>query len=154
MLDKTRNPFLTNTFIVPYRKIVTKILAGQVENAFDVETTKFIRVYTSKEMREFLFQELSMYGRDMLTAVQHFTHSDNQYVVLTYEKMCELYGPKYKLVKRRYEDTLRELVGMSIIDCKDRKANQYWYNPDYFCQMSRIRMHPTHAVMVDTVYRT
>lgn len=151
-LNKTINPFV-NGLTVPYKEFVTKLApaeAGVQAFGFKVETTQHFRVYTSKARREFLFRELSVHARDLLSALQHFCNPDYKYVILTLKKMQDLCN--VPLSKRRFDDTIRELVRKSIIDYKDKTAGEFWYNPAYFAAGNRLEMFPECAVKVSSQY--
>lgn len=155
-MQKAVNPFI-NSLIVPYIQYVTEIksftpIAGE-RYGYELETSEYVRVYTHKEIREFVFRKLSMYARDMLSACQYFVNPKYEYVIINYDKMQELYGPDYKLVRRRFDDTIRELIKMSILDVKDKAKSQYWYNPGYFCAGNRLKMYDQckYKVMVKDV---
>lgn len=136
-MNKKHNPF-TDNLVIHYRTL-------QVEGAeIMVETAQHFRVYTNSAIRFILFKELSIYARDYLSAIQHFTHPKYKYVIITYEKMCKLYGKHVS--PKRYETTIRELIKMSIIDCLDKSNGKYWYNPLYFSPGSRIRLFPDNLV--------
>ena len=151
-LDKKRNPF-TNDLQVPYIEMVLKLSefksGNEQKTLYKVEQTPRFEVYTSVKMREYLFQNLSMYARDLLTAIQHSTNNKYPYVILSYEKMQTLYG-KSIFGKRRYEDTVRELIKESIIEYKDKKKGQFWFNPIYFSPSNRLKLYPECAVKVGT----
>jgi len=147
------NPFI-NTLYVPYKEIITSAKDGAIESSYKIEAESYSRIYTSKARRDYIFNSLSMYARDMLMAMLYVTNYDYQYVILTYDKFKELYAatdPNYG--KRRYEDTIRELHKFSIIDCKDKERNQYWFNPVYFISGNRLNMFPECAVRVSTEYK-
>lgn len=151
-MQKYINPFI-RTLRVPYIQYVTDIkhfvATGEEKYGFEVEQEAHVRLYTNKQHRQFVFG-LSMYARDMILAVQYFLNYEYEYVILTYTKMQELYGPDYKLVRRRYDDTLRELIKMAILDVKDRSKGEYWYNPEYFCPGNRLKMFEQCSIKVKT----
>jgi len=151
-LNKLINPFINN-LRVPYIEIIKKIpdTYGGEPEAYKVEAESYFRVYSSKHIRVFLYKELNMWARDMFTAIQYFTNSDYKYVIISYEKIVELYGEDYG--KRRYDDTIRELIRFSIIDIKDRAENEYWYNPAYFSPTTRITLFEECLYKVKTVYK-
>jgi hypothetical protein len=151
-IGKSRNPFI-NSLHVPYTEVIKtfKIIDGkeQIDN-FEYENEPHHKVYNSKSKREFIYSTLSMYARDMLTAIQYFTTPNKQYVILSYEKMQELlqsnmYG------KRRYEDTVRELIRENIIDYKDKENNQFWYNPIYYSPSNRLKLFEECKVKTQTI---
>ena len=149
--DRVNNPFL-NSLIVPYIEVIKSIkyVEGQpIKDSYEIESTKHIRVYTSPRTRDLLFNDLSMYARDMFLAIQYTLNEDYYYIIMSYEKMQEVYKvsePKYG--KRRYEATIRELHKYGIIDCKDRVRNQWWYNPVYLAPKSRLIMFPEYKFKI------
>jgi hypothetical protein len=154
MQNKHINPFINN-LVVPYIEYVTKIdihdeTMEQKKFGFEVESQQHFRVYTNKTMREFLFRKLTIYARDLLSAIQHFTHPDYKYVILNQQKVEELYG--HTISRRRYEDTVRELIRFAIIDCKDKSKDQYWYNPHYFSPNNRLTLFEECKLKVKTEY--
>lgn len=151
-INKDRNPFV-NGLVVPYKEFITKYKptdTGTHSFGYKVETDRHFRVYTSKARREFLFRELSIYARDMLSAMQHFCNPDYKYILFTYEKMQDLCTTP--LSKRRFNDTVRELVRNAIIDYKDKPNGEFWYNPTFFAPGNRIEMYPECAIKVDSEY--
>jgi hypothetical protein len=152
-MQKSVNPFI-NKLVVPYIQYITDIhkvtLLSDDKYGYEVESEHFTRVYVSKEKRQFIFTQLSMYARDMLMAMQYFTHPSHETVILTHEKMQDLYGTAYS--KRRFDDTIRELVKMAIIDYKDRKKGEFWYDPQFFASGNRLAMFEQCKVKVATKY--
>lgn len=153
MLNKHINPFVNN-LKVPYKEVIKRIAIteGQViTDSYDLEITEKFSVYRYKSIRELLYRELSMYARDLFTAIQYFTLADNRHVVVTYDKMVELYGPTNKYGRRRFDETIKELVTMSIIDCKDREKGEYWFNPMYFSPSNRLSLYPECKIKIGTI---
>lgn len=143
MITKSINPFLS-TLRVPYIEYVTdRDFIGENKEVqyygYEVESEKHFRVYSSVIIKEFLFKKLTIYARDLLSAIQHFTNTDYLHVIISFEKVKELYGNQ-KVSRRRYDDTIRELVRNAVIDYKDKAHNQYWYNPAYFAPGSRLSL--------------
>jgi hypothetical protein len=90
-----------------------------------------------------------MYARDMYLSILYRVNTDYKYIILSHEIMCTLYKDT-KYGKRRYDDTVKELVVNSIIDIKDKSKNQYWYNPVYFSPNNRINLFEECAFKVST----
>ena len=152
-LDKDINPFI-NSLRVPYIEFVTDRKFNEVKSdiesyGYEVEADKHCRVYSSVPIKVFLFQTLTMYARDLLLAIQHFTNTDYLYVIVSFDKIKELFGSQ-KVSKRRYEDTMRELIRNSVIDYKDKSHNQYWYNPMYFAPGSRLTLFKECKIKIKT----
>ena len=155
-IERAFNPFLSN-LIVPYIQVIKNL---KVENgitvsddSYEIEAAEYVRLYTANGNRDELFNNLSIYARDMLLAIQYMLNRDYQYVVLTYDKMKQLYAvsdPRYGL--RRYDTTVKELYKYGVIDFKDRSKNQFWYNPKYFAAGSRLSMYPQCKVLISTRY--
>ena len=152
MLEKAINPF-TAGLTVKYTEVI-KTASGYGIDAnkevYNIELEPAIRVYNCVSNRKYIFQTLSVYARDLLLAMYYFVNHETPYVILTHEKVLELYGT---YSKRRYEDTVRELIKNVIIDCKDRSRNQYWYNPVFFSSGSRLKMYPECGLKMNTIYR-
>ena len=150
-VEKAINPFI-NDLRIPYIEYVTDMKMDDkgemITYGYNVETDESTRLYTSKRNREFLFRNLSARARDYFTAIQYFTNKEYKYVIVTYEKMCELYGTK--LSPRGYDDTIKELMKFAILDCKDKSKGEYWYNPIYFCPGNRLIMYEECAVKIMT----
>lgn len=152
-LNKIHNPFI-NALHVPFTEAIKAIKYVEGEPAIDsftYECEPYYRVYNSKPKREFIFS-LSMWARDMFTAIQYFTQANNKHVILTYEKMKQLYSvsdPKYGV--RRYDETIRELVRHTLIDYKDKEKGEYWYNPLYFASGNRLKMYEECAIKINTI---
>jgi hypothetical protein len=140
-INKEINPFIT-TLVIPYKEFNNGYSEATDEPLapYEVEAERHTRIYNDRAKRLFMYK-LSIYARDMFMAMQYFMHSSNHYVVISYDKMHELLGDDM-YGKRRYEDTVRELIKHSVIDYKDKPANQYWYNPAYFSPGSRLRLFP------------
>lgn len=153
MQDKPINPFI-NKLVIDYTEVI-KSTSGhgitKVVDSYNIEHDESVRIYTCKANREHLFKELTMYGRDMLLAIYYFVNRDYDYVILNYAKVLELYG---SYGKRRYDDTIRELVRLLIIDYKDKSKDQYWYNPVFFSSGNRLKMYPQCGNKVKTVNNT
>lgn len=153
MIDKPNNPYI-NTIPVPYTEYINHITivdnVPRIGNTYNIEDIKYIRMYKTKELREMLYKQLSMYARDMFMAIQYFTNDSYTYVILSYEKMNELYGTN--MSRRRYDDTVKELIRFNIIDCKDKRKHEYWYNFRYFSPNNRVSLFPEASVKIRTVY--
>lgn len=150
-MQKIINPFINN-LRVPYIEVIKSIKGtgdNTVVDSYKVEAEDYTRVYTSKSRREFIFS-LSMYARDLFIALHYFTHSEYKYVIITYEKVLELYSGKYG--KRRYDDTIRELIKYSVIDIKDKEKGEYWYNPTYYSPTNRTKLFEECIYKIRTSY--
>lgn len=152
MVSKPINPFI-NTTIVPFIEVI-KSMSGYGANMevdkYEIEADTYARVYTCKANRDFIYNHLSIYARDMLMAIIYSTNTDYEYVILTYEKILELHGT---YSKRRFDDTVKELVKYNIIDCKDKSKGKYWINPIFFAAGNRLTMYPACKVKVRTNYK-
>ena len=149
-IEKTINPFI-NGLHVPYIEVVKRASGHNGDytiDSYEIEAQRYTRVYASKAIREFLYQKLSMWARDMFTAIQYFGNSEERYIIITYEKIKTLYGGTYSL--RRYNDTIKELISMSMIDYKDKERDQFWYNPFYFSPGNRLSLFEECKVKVST----
>ena len=149
-MEKKRNPFISN-LVVPYIAYVTDVKRLAAENeyyGYEVEATSHTRIYNTKKHRELIWS-LSMYARDVFLAMQYFVQPGNSYVVINYTKMQAL-TPSVHLSPRRYADTIRELVKAALIDYKDSKAGEFWYDPQFFFAGNRLDAFPECAVKVAT----
>lgn len=152
-INKIINPFIGN-LIVPYTKYVKSIksIEGEyVEESFNVEADPYTRVYNSRRRREFIFTNLSVWARDMLLAIQYIGMRDEQYLIMSYEKLKEKVYGESMYNKRRYDSTVRELISLYVIDYKDKEKNQFWYNGDLLCYNSRLKVFPNNGSIVGTV---
>lgn len=145
---KPNNPFI-NSLQVPYIEVIKKIEAGAITDSYKIEAADYTRLYKAASLRDYIFTNLSMYARDMYLSILYRVNTNYKYIVLSYEIMCELYA-NTKYGKRRYDDTIKELVIHSIIDIKDKSKNQYWYNPIYFSPNSRIILFEESAFKIST----
>jgi hypothetical protein len=151
-MQKIHNPFV-NKLVVPYVEYITNPLKFTETNekyGYEVESQTHVRMYTSKANREFIYS-LSIYARDMFLAMQYFTQPGKDSVYISYEKMQAL-CPTVKLSRRRFEDTIRELVKAAVIDYKDRKHDEYWYDPQYFYSGNRLDAFEQAKIKVATKY--
>lgn len=141
-MNKDRSPFLDN-LVIPYKQFDHGIDQTTQEpiRPYEVEAERYSRIYNDRAKRLYLFK-LSIYARDIFMSLQYFTYNDNHYLILSYEKMEELLGIDLMYSRRKFEDSIRELIKHSIIDYKDKKANQYWYNPAYYSPGNRLRVFP------------
>jgi len=144
-IEKKINPF-TSGLYVQYVEMVRSVKADTVDS-YEVEQARYSRLYISREIREFIFDNLTMYARDMILMMQYAVNPNYQYVILNYEKICKVYG-KEKYGRRRYDDTIRELQRYSILDLRDKADNSYWYNPNLFSPSSRLTLFPDCKVRV------
>lgn len=152
-INKIINPFIGNLTIpyIEYVKSVKSIDGEYVKDSFDVEADPYTRVYNSKRRRDFIFNNLSVWSRDMLLAIQYIGIKDEQYLVLNYDKLKEkVYGERM-YNKRRYDSTIREMISFYVIDYKDKDKNQFWYNADLICFGNRLRVFPESILKVDTI---
>lgn len=142
-MNKNENPFISSLNIL-YMEFNhgTNEATQEPIRPYEVEAERFSRLYNDRARRLYLFK-LSIYARDIFMSLQYFTYNDNHYAILSYEKMEELLGKDVMYSKRKFEDSIRELVKNNIIDYKDRKKNQYWYNPVYYSPGSRLKVFPT-----------
>lgn len=144
MIEKQYNPFL-DTLYIPYIEYVKRVRGtgeAAVPDSFKVESTPHFRVYKDPILLTRLYKELTMWARDLFTLLQYFTHDKYRYIIITYDKVKEMYG---EYSPRRYHDTIKELVVKGVIDLKDREKNQYWYNPKYFSPTSRVKLFEEHS---------
>lgn len=151
MVDKINNTFI-NATVVRYAEVVTSVTGygtDTTKQSYEFELDSHIRLYNCRENRDFLFSNLTMYARDLMMAIYHMVNHEYQYVVITYDKIVQLYGGKYS--KRRYDDTIKELVRHNILDCKERAKGQFWYNPVFFAAGNRLKMYPECKMKVQTI---
>jgi hypothetical protein len=149
-INREINPFLNN-LSVPYIEVIktVKFINGELtKDSYELEAEQYVRLYSKKSNREFIFNELSIYARDMVLSIMYMINYDYQYIILNYDKFNKLHGGSYS--RRRYDDTVRELHKKAVIDLKDKTHNQYWYNPALFAGGNRITMYPECMVKVST----
>jgi hypothetical protein len=151
-LNKVRNPF-ENALVVNYVRVITEVRAGQITNEYSYEADSYTRLYNSKANRELMFS-LSMWARDLILAMQYWVQAGNKHVILPFERVKELYVNDPKYGKRRYDETIRELIKHSIIDYKDRENGEYWYDAKIFASGNRIHMFPESLFKVKTINKT
>jgi hypothetical protein len=148
-INKAINPFIS-ALRVPYVEYIKKVNSDNTVDAFQVETESYTRVYNSKRRREFIFNNLSVWARDMLLAIQYMGIRDQRYLVISYDKLANIYGVKM-YNKRRYDSTIRELISYNVIDYKSKEDNQFWYNADILCFSNRLNIYPECSYKISTI---
>lgn len=153
--DKHINPFIHNLSIptIEYVRSFKSVEGQLVKDSFEVDARNHARLYTSRVARELIFKALSIYARDMILAMLYFTNKDYKYVILTYEKMLDLYnnGTYEKYNRRRFDVTIRELISYHILDYKCKTRGEFWFNPIYYSPSNAIKLFPECVLKVRTV---
>lgn len=154
-INRTINPFI-NDLHIPYIEVIKKGsklgTLNEVIDSYEFEQIRHAKLFVSPETRNFIFSNLSMYARDMFLMLQYIINQNYTYVILTYEKIKQVYNDE-KYGKRRYDETIRELHKFAIIDLKSKEENSYWYNPIYFSSGDRLKMYPECKVKIQTLYK-
>jgi hypothetical protein len=150
------NPF-TAPLVVKYIKNVTDIIPIKGKNSkilygFETEAEDYTRMYTAKKYRDVILK-MTIYARDMFLTIQYFTNDSYEYVILSLDKIKELRHPE-KVSKRKYEDTIRELIRHDVISIRNKKDNSFWYNPRFYCAGNRLTMFEDRKLKLKTVYVT
>lgn len=153
-LNKIVNPF-EDSVLVEYVEVIEEVKHGEITKSYKYEAESYTRIYNNRPKREFIFS-LSMWARDLILMMQYWVQSNNKHVILPYERVKEMYNTDPKYGKRRYDETIRELIRHSIIDYKDKEIGDYWYNHKVFASGNRISMYPTNtrrARIVDNTHK-
>ena len=150
MINIEINPFIPSLEI-PVIEVITEFTNNEVTASYKYEAEKHSRLYISVAKRDLIYSTLSMYARDLLLLIMYITNFEYDYTVLTFEKVSENINKKdIKYGKRRFEETVRELIRFAILSCKDKDKGYYWYNPNYFCSGNRINMFPNNIKVILT----
>lgn len=151
MVPKEINPFISN-LRVKYMEVVKSIKGDGINAIVDsylFETDTNARLFICADNREYIFDNLSIYARDFMMSMIYSLNRDYQYVIFPYEKIVEL--NKGKFSRRRYDDTMKELVKFGIIDLMDRGKGAYWFNPVFFVCGKRLDIYPECGIKVGTL---
>ena len=147
-VSRRPNPFLDDLKI-EYVEINIIDNDNELLSKYEMERDKFNRLYTSVDNRNFIFGELSMYAIHMFLFMQYIINHDYPYIIINYEKV-ETYCKREKIGRRRFDDTIRELINKDVIQIRDRKDDSFWFNPKYFSSGNRLKMYPDNKIKTST----